>query len=629
MIGASRELSATMHVVATAGHVDHGKSTLVLTLTGTDPDRWAEEKARGLTIDIGFAHTTLPSGAEISFVDVPGHVRFLKNMLAGVGGVDACLFVVAATEGWKPQSEEHLRILQLLGIRNGVIALTKVGLVDDEWEELARLDVADHVEDTFLANAPIISVDAPTGRGVDDLRAALDALLVRTPGAVDQGRPRVWIDRVFAAKGSGTVITGTLTGGALSVDDHVDVLRTQSVNDASTTVRIRGLQSHGASVRSIGPGNRVAVNLTGIAHDEVVRGDALVQHNRWHHSARFDATLTTLAALEHSVSRRGAYVVYLGSGEHPVKLRILSTDVLGAGETGPVRIHLPVKLPLLPGDRFILRESGRDETVGGGIILDVDPRRPASKAKPDADPTRVVRERTVVTLLEFERLTGAVWSGPVIGSQWAITDTELADRKARIRTRVVAAGVSGLAIASLAEIDRAVLSELVLDASHSESRTDGGPGSNEARPDGTSLSPADEELPSMVHLDGGHAFVRDAPDPLADHPFVRALESAPFSPPEATGIDRAELRELVRKGRVIESDGVHFAPSAIDTATTTIHRMLLTDFPEGVTVADIRDALGTTRKHVLPLLAHLDGTGRTRRRGDFRIAGPRMLRENP
>ncbi|MBV9284569.1 MAG: 50S ribosome-binding GTPase, partial [Acidimicrobiia bacterium] len=194
-----------MHVVGTAGHVDHGKSTLVQALTGMDPDRLAEEKERGLTIDLGFAWTTLPSGRAVAFVDVPGHVRFIKNMLAGVGAVDACVFVVAATEGWKPQSEEHLRILEVLGVRHGLIALTKVGLVDDDTRQLAALEVSEQVTNTFLEGAPIVEVDALSAVGVDDLRSALDDLVADTPTAVDRGRPRLWVDRVFAAKGSGTV----------------------------------------------------------------------------------------------------------------------------------------------------------------------------------------------------------------------------------------------------------------------------------------------------------------------------------------------------------------------------------------------------------------------------------------
>ena len=235
-----------MRVVATAGHVDHGKSSLVLALTGTDPDRWAEEKRRGLTIDLGFAHTTLPNGEAISIVDVPGHVRFLRNMLAGVGAVDACVFVVAATEGWKPQSEEHLRILELLGLRAGVVALTKTDLVDDDWRELQILDVRDHLAGTFLADAPVVPVSVVTGSGLELLRAELGSLVERTAGAADHGRPRLWVDRSFAAKGAGTVVTGTLTGGSVSVDQHLEV--------GSRAVRVRGVQSHGVALAACAPG---------------------------------------------------------------------------------------------------------------------------------------------------------------------------------------------------------------------------------------------------------------------------------------------------------------------------------------------------------------------------------------
>src|SRR6476620_4154422 len=213
-----------MHVVATAGHVDHGKSTLVQALTGMDPDRLAEEKERGLTIDLGFAWTSLPSGRDLAFVDVPGHVRFIKNMLAGVGAVDACLFVVAATEGWKPQSEEHLRILELVGVTHGVVALTKVDLLDDpELVELAVLEVAERTSGTFLAGAPVVPVATPSGDGLAELRTALAELVRTTPAAYDRGRARLWIDRVFAAKGSGTVVTGTLTDGSIATGDRLRI----------------------------------------------------------------------------------------------------------------------------------------------------------------------------------------------------------------------------------------------------------------------------------------------------------------------------------------------------------------------------------------------------------------------
>src|SRR5580692_6054793 len=293
-----------MRVVATAGHVDHGKSTLVLALTGTDPDRLAEEKARGLTIDLGFAAGQLPSGAEIAFVDVPGHVRFIKNMLAGVGAVDACLFVVAATEGWKPQSEEHLRILELLGLTHGVIALTKVGLVDDDWRELVELEIADRVAGTFLAEAELVPVDAVAGLGIDRLRGALDRLVAGTPAAVDRGWPRLWVDRSFPVRGAGTVATGTLTGGSFSLDDEV------AIEPGGLPARIRRLHSHHVDLDRATPGRRLAVNLAGVAHDRVWRGQAVVRPGQWHRATVVDASLTVLASVGHRVSRRGAYAAY-------------------------------------------------------------------------------------------------------------------------------------------------------------------------------------------------------------------------------------------------------------------------------------------------------------------------------
>ncbi|MEY2422756.1 MAG: selenocysteine-specific elongation factor [Acidimicrobiaceae bacterium] len=575
-----------MHVVATAGHVDHGKSTLVLALTNIDPDRFVEEKRRGLTIDLGFAWTVLASGQGVAFVDVPGHVRFLKNMLAGVGAVDACLFVVAATEGWKPQSEEHLRILELLGLEHGVIALTKTGIVDEDHAELARLDVVDHVAGTFLDGAEIVGVDAPTGVGLGGLRLALDRLLTDTPTAADHERPRLWVDRSFAAPGAGTVVTGTLTGGSISTGDELIV-----ANDAGDhSVRVRGLQSLGQSHDVLGPGNRTAVNLVGVHHHAVARGDALVRPGQWHRTRTIDASLRVLGALDHEVSRRGAYVAYIGSGEHPVRLRILGPDAIAPGERGLVRLHLPVALPLVPGDRYVLRESGRSETVGGGEVLDIAPALRASKAQPDRSVDRVIAERGWVDTGELERLTGER-RAPTVG-RWVVDAAALADTVERLQTMVNAAGPLGLDVAALDERDRAVLATL-----------------------------------DAVVVSGGRAATAGGDDPLAGHPFVAALEAAPFMPPSAgeLGVDRAELRELMRRGLVVEQDGVWFAPSAIDSAAATVGA-LLRSRPEGVTVAEVREALGTTRKWAVPLLTILDARGITRRRADVRVAGPRLPR---
>ncbi|MEA2715786.1 MAG: selenocysteine-specific elongation factor, partial [Actinomycetota bacterium] len=497
-----------MKVVATAGHVDHGKSTLVLALTGMDPDRFAEEKARGLTIDLGFAWTTLPSGRDLALVDVPGHVRFLKNMLAGVGAVEACLFVVAATEGWKPQSEEHLRILELLGVRHGMVALTKVGLVDAETRELARLELADMVAGTFLDGAEVVEVDAPTGEGVDDLRAALDRLLDGTPAAHDRGRPRLWVDRVFAAKGSGTVVTGTLAGGPLAVDDEL------VTSPGGRKVRVRGLQTLHRSVPRVEPGSRVAVNLSGVARDDLARGDALVRPGQWRPTRAFDASLRTLAALGHDVGRRGAYQLYVGSGEHPARLRVLgpgSAAGIAPGDEGLVRLRLPVAVPVLPGDGFVLRESGRDETVGGGEVLDVAPVLAARRARPSKSVDRVVAERGWVLADELERLTGERRE-PVVG-RWVVAPDALAAVESEVAAAVAAAGPLGLDVAALDERRRAVLAGL----------------------DG-------------VVVDGGRARPGTTGDPLAGHRYVAALEEGLFSPPEPDGVDRAELSELVRRG---------------------------------------------------------------------------------
>ena len=569
-----------MHVVATAGHVDHGKSTLITALTGTDPDRLEEEKARGLTIDLGFAGAKLPSGRGISLIDVPGHIRFLKNMLAGVGGVDACVFVVAATEGWKPQSEEHLRILSLLGISHGIVALTKIGQVDDELAELAQMEIAERTEGTFLEDAPIVAVDAIDGIGMDDLRAALDELLEVTPTAADHKQPRLWIDRVFAAKGAGTVVTGTLTGGMIRVDDELVIL------PDGHEVRVRALQSQYAERTKVGPGNRVAANLSGVSHDQVGRGDVLVRAGDWHLTDRVDASIQVLDSLDRPVTRRGAHLLYLGSGEHPVRVRVLGPDAIEPGASGFVRMHLPVALPLVPGDRFILRESGQGVTLGGGEILDVDPLVAAARAVPDRSVERVIRERGRVDVDHLRRLTGER-RAPDVG-RWAVDGDELARVEADLRSAVDGADALGLDIAPLDEFERAVLDTL-----------------------------------DDLAVEGGRARQADAADPLAGSGVVARLAAEPFSPPDVDDVDPAEIRELVRRGELVQLDGVVFAASAIDEAARVVAR-LLADAPDGITVAEARDGWGTTRKFAIPLITRLDDTGVTRRRGDLRIAGPRL-----
>ncbi len=567
-----------MTVVATAGHVDHGKSTLVLALTGTDPDRLDEEKQRGLTIDLGFANITLPSGQPLSFIDVPGHTRFLRNMLSGVGAVDGCLFVVAATEGWKPQSEEHLRILNLLGLKRGVIALTKIDQVDDDLHELAMLDVEEHVEGTFLEGAPVVSVAAPDRIGLEELGLALDQLVTDIEDQHRVTSPRLWVDRSFAPAGAGTVVTGTLTGAALSVGDELET--------AGQRVRVRGLQSHHQDLQVAQPRNRVAVNLTGIGHSQLGRGDALVRAGDWHFTSMVDAELQALTALSHPISRRGAYVAYVGSGEFPVRMRVIGRSEIEPGATAAVRLYLARSIPLLPGDRFILRESGRNETVGGGEILDIDPLRPASVAEPDRSVERVVAERGWIEADRLRRLTG-IEVEPTV-DRWVVADAALTATTAEVRTAIEEAGPLGLDLAALDERQRAVVVAL-----------------------------------DDVTVEAGRATIGPVVDPLAGHPWVAALEAEPFAPPGPDGVDRQEVRELVRRGLVVEHEGVYFAHAAIEQAKQVLRDGFAAK-PDGMTVAEIRDRLGTSRKYVLAILAHFDGSGVTRRREDLRIPGPRL-----
>ncbi len=574
-----------MHVVATAGHVDHGKSTLVKALTGTDPDRFEEEQRRGLTIDLGFAAAEMPSGRRCAIVDVPGHIRFIRNMLAGVGATDACIFVVAATEGWKPQSEEHLRILELLGITSGLVVLTKVDLVDDELAAIARLDVSDHLAGTFLAAAEIVATDSVSGTGMEDFVAALDRLLARTPTATDGGRPRLWVDRAFVAPGAGTVVTGTLTGGAVTTGDEL------AVRPGRRRVRVRAIQSLYAAQPSVGPGHRAALNLVGINHGDVGRGHVVVREDQWHLTRTVDASLAVLESLDHEVSRRGAYVAYLGAGEFSVRLRVLGSETIRPGSQGAVRLHLPCRLPLRPGDRFVLRESGRAETVGGGEILDVDPRLPAAVARPDRSVDRVIAERGWVRPDDLWRLTGERRRPNLAG--WVVDPATLQEAQEEIRARIAEAASLGLDLAGLSEQERAVATHL-----------------------------------DDVVIEAGRVHPARRVDTLAEHPFLAALQQQPFSPPEpsAPGVPAvapAELREMLRRGLVVSVDGVIFPAAAVDRAAGVVAG-LLEACPEGFTVAEFRDAVGTTRKYALPLLAALDAGGMTRRRGDLRIAGRRL-----
>ena len=580
-----------MTVVATAGHVDHGKSPLVRALTGVDPDRLAEEQARGLTIDLGFAAFHLPSGALIEFVDVPGHVRFLNNMLAGVGSVAAAMFVVSAAEGWKPQSEEHLRILELVGIRRGIVVVTNVDRVDAERLATVHSEIAERVAGTFLANATVVGVSVPHELGLHDLRAGLEAVAVDHAASsatviLQRPRPRLWIDRSFAARGAGTIVTGTLSGGALAVGDTVEV---SGPTAGELTARIRGLQMHGEAFDRIDPGHRCAVNLAGVHHGALARGDAVLAAGRWHRTDQFDASLEVLGSLGHRVGRRGAYSVHIGASVLSATMTVLGGRDIGPGGTGAVRLRLPSMLPLVAGDRFVLREAGRSETIGGGVVLDVSPVLPASRARPDDSVERIVAEHGWIDTDLLERLTGVPAHTPGLPEvgRWTVDAVALAEAQRSLGRTLDLGGPSGVSIAELTNRERAVLDTLV-----------------------------------GVESSGGLVrWAQSAAEAL--HPFVTELRSTPFAPTDPpSSLDAATLRRLRSDGLIVRLEGIWFATTAV-TAATEVIGGLLEDRPDGFTVSEARDRLRTSRKFTMALLGHLDDLAVTRRRGDLRVAGPR------
>jgi len=585
-----------MRVIATAGHVDHGKSSLVLAITGTDPDRLAEEKERGLTIDLGFAFAELPSGETLGFIDVPGHKRFVKNMLAGVGSIDIALLVVAANEGWMPQTAEHVAILDLLDVPYGVVALTKADLVDTDTLDLARLEIADRVAATRLATWPVVPVDSRSGRGVDDVVVALDAVIQDAPPAADRGRPRLWVDRVFAAKGSGTIVTGTLVGGALHVDDEV------RIEPHARAARVRAIESHGHRHDQIGPGARVALNLSGIDHHEVRRGDAIVKPDQFAVVATVDAHVQML---DNAALPRGAVTVHVGSGEHRARIRMLDEASQFA------RLQLDDALPFAPGDRLVLRSTGAQTTVGGAQVLDVLPARRTTDARARlALPlgARVMAACPWATDQELHRL-----GGPELSADDLVRD--------RIAVRI------GEWLVSPAEVER--VRELTVEAVRRA--TSESPGADLAT---TAALCAVDTARLRAALQGEtrvvveRDLIRDASaaavtqDPAAIA-FIDALAARPFDPPSPGELDvsPAVVRALVSAGAVVMLDGIAFDSAALDQARRIVAKTVARG--NALTVSAARELLGTTRKYAVPMLTRFDAEGITRRRGDERIAGPR------
>src|SRR4051794_12137663 len=358
-----------MRVVGTAGHVDHGKSTLIEALTGIDPDRLAEEKARGMTIDLGFAWLKLPSGQEVSIVDVPGHERFIHNMLAGVGGIDIALLVVAADEGVMPQTREHLDILDLLAIPQGIIVVTKADLVDDEWLGLVTAEIEDAVKGTVMAGAPILPVSSVTRAGLDDLIAMLDRLLQHDRSRPTTGRARLPIDRVFTISGFGTVVTGTLLDGELQVGQEIEI------QPGGRKARVRGLQSHRRKVERASGGARVAVNLAGVATDELQRGEVVTTPGSLRATRLIDVKLRVLDDAPRPLVHNMPLTFHTGAAETTAKAALLDRQQIEPGQEAWAQIRLSSDVALAKGDLFIVRTPSPSATMGGGTVVEPHPRR--------------------------------------------------------------------------------------------------------------------------------------------------------------------------------------------------------------------------------------------------------------
>jgi len=356
-------------ILGTAGHIDHGKTSLVKALTGIDTDRLKEEKERGITIELGFAHLELPDGTQFGIVDVPGHERFVRAMVAGVGGMDLVMLVIAADEGVMPQTREHLEICQLLGVKKGLVALTKCDMVDDEWLELVVEEVRDYLAGSFLAEAPIIPVSSKTAAGLEDLKAALAELASEVQEKSDDGPFRLPVDRVFTVAGFGTVVTGTLLSGEIATGDEVEIL------PSGLSSRVRSVQTHGKKAERASAGQRVAVNIQGIEHGDMLRGDVVVPRGAFRTTRAVDTRIDYLSSAPRELKHRATLRLHSATYEVPAQVILLDRDVLEPGGSAFVQLRLKSPVLLLPGDNFIVRSYSPQITVGGGVVIDPAPPR--------------------------------------------------------------------------------------------------------------------------------------------------------------------------------------------------------------------------------------------------------------
>ena len=614
-----------MFVVGTAGHVDHGKSTLIQALTGIDPDRLREEKNRGMTIELGFAWLTLPSGLEISIVDVPGHERFIKNMLMGAGGVDVALLIVAADEGVMPQTREHLAILDLLGRETGIVVITKADLVDQDWLDLVTLDVHETLEGTTLENAEVIAVSAEKGDGLDELRGALDKLLGDLPDHTRSGNPRLPVDRSFTITGFGAVVTGTLADGSLKVGQEVEVL------PVGHRARIRSLQVHEESHDQVAPGTRLAVNLSGIDHTEINRGDLITSVNWLSSSTAFDATFRAISDAPRPVRHNHKVTLFVGTREVPATIRVLEKDQILPGESGWVQVRTTEQLPVIRGESFVIRDT--ENTIGGGEVL-----------VPNA-PRRKRNSRDVISQLE------TIHSG----SSEDVTFNALAGIEP-----ATAQQLSESTGQNIAEIEEAIAaletegrirrlgddSKLIISTPGWQSVSDNTSAAllkfHKAFPlrQGIPLQDLRGQLKfKSAQFSGIIESLRDDGLAVTDDATVRVPEHMPlltseqeveandylklistdrFSPSTEKLLNIEILQFLSERGDVVRVNGdIVYPTDAYDEMESKI--LEIGSGGSEITITRVRELFGTSRKYTLAVLEHMDSKGLTRRTGDSRF----------
>ena len=614
-----------MYVLGTAGHIDHGKSVLVQALTGIDPDRLREEKERGMTIDLGFAWLKLPSGREVGIVDVPGHERFVRNMLAGVGGIDLALLIVAANESIMPQTREHLAILDLLEIRNGIVVITKKDLVDEELLGLVRMEIEELISTTALSGAPVVAVSALTGEGLPDLVATIDELLGSAEPRRDLGRPRLAIDRVFTMTGSGTVVTGTLIDGALSVGQEVEIV------PPGLKSRLRGLQTHKTRIDTAAPGSRVAANLVGINTSRLQRGDVLTRPGWLSPTTLLTLKLKLLDYLHRPLKHGATVSFHTGAAEAMAKVRLLEGEELKPGQATWAQVKLDRPAAVVTGDHFIVRSPM--ETLGGGKIIEAQAKR-LRRFRPDIIANLKAKE----TGTAAEMVLALVETKQPVETSALISELNLRDED--IRAAVVSLTERGSVVA-LGQGDRSLLvtiqrwesliqkTRAALQEYHRKFPARPGMPKVELGSRlklGAYAVTAFQKLATqgiiaeegnVIRLPAHQIQLTQAQQGKMDA-FLRSLTENPYAPPGDLIPEPDLLGLLIEQRQVVKvSNDVVFAVSTYDEMVGKVTSRIKAQGQ--ITLAEVRDMFQTSRKYAQALMEHLDGEKITRRVGDGRV----------